>query len=277
MATFSLSTVLPAALLWATQAGAITFPATVEVDLIFPRNDTYAPSAMFPIVFAFQNAALVPSLDPEFDINIFDSTGNHSIADEPDIDLKWANFSGNDPMYVYTYVTGLNTTEGLASASHALLWGFGAGNCSDNDGGLKFGGGFQGGSVVFTIQSGAQQPNLVAGPASNSHCANISHLAFNLTGTLDVAIPAEHDGRNTCAVFSDVNPLVTGNPCAAEVNSATASSISAALTATACAVGRPGVSCNSTNAAAKGWNTGNTMYTAWLGGLVMAFVAMQCL
>src|SRR3978361_1099068 len=33
------------------------FPQTVEIDLIFPRNETYAPTAYFPIVFAIQNYA----------------------------------------------------------------------------------------------------------------------------------------------------------------------------------------------------------------------------
>jgi hypothetical protein len=62
MPFFSLVALLPVVLLWVVvQADPTTFPATVEVDLIFPRNDTYAPSALFPIVFAFQNAALAPS------------------------------------------------------------------------------------------------------------------------------------------------------------------------------------------------------------------------
>jgi hypothetical protein len=277
MAAFALSTVLPAALLWATQVGATTFPATVEVDLIFPRNDTYAPSAMFPIVFAFQNAALAPSLDPGFDLTLWDSTGNNTLADQPVLNLKATNFSGTDPTYVYTYVTGLNTTNGAASASHRLTWAFSAGNCSDKGGGLTFGGRFRDEAVVFTIQNGAQKPDLVAGMASSSSCASTSHFAFNLTGTLDVPVPAQYDGRNTCAVFSDVQPLVDGNPCAVQVSPATASSISAALTATACAAAHPVVSCKSTNAAAKGWKTGDTGYTAVLAGLMMAFVAMQSL
>ena len=41
-----------ALLCWAVQIGTATFPATVEVDLIFPQNETYAPTAIFPLVFA---------------------------------------------------------------------------------------------------------------------------------------------------------------------------------------------------------------------------------
>ena len=41
----------------------------VEVDLIFPRNETYAPTAYLPIIFAFQNSHLAPFLDPLIHIN----------------------------------------------------------------------------------------------------------------------------------------------------------------------------------------------------------------
>ena len=39
-------------------ADMIPFPATLEIDVVFPRNDTYAVVAPFPVVFAFQNAAV---------------------------------------------------------------------------------------------------------------------------------------------------------------------------------------------------------------------------
>lgn len=274
MAAFSLSTLLPAALLlWMTHAGANTFPATVEVDLIFPRNDTYAPSAIFPIVFAFQNAALVPSLDPGLDLLLWDSTGKELLPDQPYLNLQWNNFSGHDPTYVYTYVVGLNTSDGAAPASHALSWSLSSTNCSNDTGALVFGGGSSSTPVFFTIQSGAQKPDLVAGSAGSSSCADMSHFAFNLTGTLDVGFPAAHGGRNTCAVLSDA--LVVGDPCSARVNADTASSISAALTATACAATHPVISCNSTaNAAGKGWEA---EYMALLGGGLTAVVAMQFL
>lgn len=275
MAAFSLSTLLPAALLWVSHVGADTFPATVEVDLIFPRNDTYAPSAIFPIVFAFQNAALVPSLDPRLDLLLWDSTGKELLTDQPYLNLQSNNFSGHDPTYVYTYVVGLNTTDGAAPASHALSWSLSSTNCSNDTGALVFGGGSRSTPVFFTIQSGAQHPDLVAGSTGSFSCADTSHFAFNLTGTLDVGFPAAHDGRNICAVFSDAQPMVAGDPCSAQVNAETASSISAALTATACAATQPVISCNPTaNAAGKGWEA---EYVALSGGFLMAVVAMQFL
>ncbi|KAK3347847.1 hypothetical protein B0H65DRAFT_507845 [Neurospora tetraspora] len=268
-----MSAFLSAVLLWAMQVGAATFPATVEVDLIFPRNDTYAPSTLFPIVFAFQNAALASSLAPSFDLVLWDSTFNHTR--DPTLNLKWTNFT-TEPTFVYTYVSRLNTTADGAPTSYSLVWAFGAGNCSH--GGPQFlGGGFRDNSVTFTIQNGAQKPDLVTATANSALCTNASHFAFNLTGTLDVN-PAQYDGRNTCAVLSDVQPLVPGDPCAVHVDSATANSISAALTATACAAISPMVSCPSKqNAAADGWSAAKTGFPAMLGGFVAALAAMQLL
>ncbi|KAK3950984.1 hypothetical protein QBC32DRAFT_375165 [Pseudoneurospora amorphoporcata] len=31
------------------------YPTTIEFDVVFPRKDTYAPAAVFPIIFALQN------------------------------------------------------------------------------------------------------------------------------------------------------------------------------------------------------------------------------
>jgi hypothetical protein len=177
---------------------------------------------------------------------------------------------------VYTYVSRLNTTADGAPTSYSLSWAFGAGNCS-SQGPQFLGGGFRDNSVTFTVQNGAQQADLVAATANSALCTNASHFAFNLTGTLDVNT-AQYDGRNTCAVLSDVQPLVPGNSCAVHVDSTTASSISAALTATACAAVSPVVSCPiKQNGAAGGWNAANTGFPAVLGGFVAALVAMQSL
>jgi hypothetical protein len=109
-------------LLLVVQTDPTTFPATVEVDLIFPRNNTYAPSALVPFVFTFQNAALAPSLDPGFDLELWDLTSPYNAGYSPVLDLAATNFSGSDPKYVCTYVTN------LIASPYRLDWDFSAGN-----------------------------------------------------------------------------------------------------------------------------------------------------
>jgi hypothetical protein len=252
----------------AVPAFATTFPTTVEVDLIFPRNDTYGPTALFPFVFAFQNALLAPSLDPGFDIELREVMSPNSTGYGLAIDLSATNFSRSDPLYVYSSITN------LPAAAYRLAWSFGASNCSDQ-GTFTLGGGFRENSVEFTIQAGAQRPDLVSTATSTStECVNISHFAFNLTGTLNVPLQdqAQDDNRDTCAVLSDTQPLVPGNPCAVQVNNVTASSIEAALTATACAAVSPVVSCPKTNAASSGRDIGFAGWMVVWGGLGAALV-----
>ncbi|KAH8649336.1 hypothetical protein BX600DRAFT_369857, partial [Xylariales sp. PMI_506] len=272
---------LTAMLLGAHVVDAATFPATVEVDLIFPRNDTYAPTTLFPVVFAFQNAALVPSLDPGITLDLYNITDpNNTIATfaSPVLDLTQTNFSISDPTYVYTYIAGLDALTDDSAVSYHLVWSTSAGNCSSQGGALTFGGGWVDAGIVFTIQKGAQQPDLVSAMASStSSCNSTSHFAFNLTGTLDVTQTDKWDGHNTCAVFSDVQPQVAGNPCAVNVSDATASSISASITATACAAVSPVVSCPATKnmASARGVNMGDYSTAILSGVAVAAFIIMQ--
>ncbi|RYP29142.1 hypothetical protein DL766_005517 [Monosporascus sp. MC13-8B] len=47
-----------------------TLPADLQVDLIFPRNETYAPTQWFPIVFGVQNLDAVWPLDIRLDVYV---------------------------------------------------------------------------------------------------------------------------------------------------------------------------------------------------------------
>jgi hypothetical protein len=276
MPFLSLIALLPVVLQWMTvQASAPPFPATAEIDLVFPRNTTYSASTLFPFIFAFQNAPLAPSLDPGFVLQLWDittSNGLNTTSYSPSINVAYTNFSLADPTYVYSFLTDLKP------ANYRLVWAFGASNCSLDGGAVTYGGGFRDMGLQFTIQEGTQSivPDLVTA-TDNAGCGAISHFAFNLTGTLDIVLPAQHDNRNTCAVFAEDQPLVQGNPCAVQIGSAIASSISADMTASACKAVNPVIDCTTTskkNDAASGirrWDGGLTGM-AVLGGLMVAFL-----
>lgn len=254
-----------AAVTAAAAATAVTFPQTVEVDLVFPRNETYAPTAFFPIVFAFQNAALVPALDPALDLTLWQGLGHGDGVTLTPIDLTGTNFSGSDPLYVYTFASNLNTTSGAASTPYSLVWSFSAGNCSVVDGATTIGGGFVDASLRFTVAEGGSEADIAA--PTDADCAEMSHLAFNVTGVLDVEDPTEqYDGYSTCAVFSEATPTPAGNPCAATADAAVAASVTAALTSQACAAVSPVISCSSTSGASA---AAIRMYGAGVWALVM--------
>ena len=56
----------------------VQYPQTVEIDLVFPRNDTYPPFWPFPIIFAVRNAAAAWPFDFQliYEVQVFDKKEN---------------------------------------------------------------------------------------------------------------------------------------------------------------------------------------------------------
>lgn len=111
---------------WST---AQTFPAIAEVDLIFPRNDTYPPSAITPIVFAIQNSQLAAPLHLWFSWSLY-QLGRDNPVDSgllvPGQGDLFANFSSSDPFFAFVHARQLNHTESV----WGLEWSLFAVNCS---------------------------------------------------------------------------------------------------------------------------------------------------
>lgn len=264
------------ACLWClVEAEAVTFPATVEIDLIFPHNDTYAPSPLMPIVFAFQNSRLAAPLDPGLHYQIVDlRNASAGPVSSGILDLQWANFTSSDPYFAFDSASELGDVE----STWSLSWTLASGNCSGSpdDGTVKFSGRNQDNSVIFTTKNGSPKPDLVAA-TSDGTCAHTEGYSFNVTGVLDVPPGGKYDGRNSCAILSPVSPTL--KPCGAKVDAAAASSISAAITATACAGAHPVVSCPPNhNAAPRAMQFpagGAVWLAAILTGISFLFIATE--
>lgn len=101
-------------------------------------------------------------------------------------------------------------------ASKAIAWSLSTGNCSESsEDTVDISYSNQTAKVSFTTRNGMQPPDLGAASADN----------------------------NVCAAPSPTRP--TADPCGAAVNTAAAASISAAITANACAWQNPNVTCPS--------------------------------
>lgn len=279
MVALSRMVALPLALLcWTAQIGATTFPATVEIDLIFPQNDTYAPTTIFPLVFAWQNAALAPSLNPRIDVTLQLYNGSRSESNPksffPTFDFNQTLWNISEPTFVYHHMLNFTSGTGDGPVHVYLTWAMNAGNCSDH--GQTFGGDyFQGGAIEFTMAKGGKQPDLVAATSNRETCKNISHAAFNLTGTQHV-VPKLDRPYDTCAVFSNVQPRPEGDPCKVQVSPSAAASIAAAIKSQECAAPRPVIDGCSPSSAAAGWKQQVAGYSVF-GGLMAASVAIWSL
>lgn len=222
-----------------------SFPSTVEFDLVFPRNETYAPSPLFPFIFAVQNPQLAAALNPSIWFQTFRTDDYDSTITSYEIDLSAANFSESNPYFTYKGTKAFHKTEGI----WVIAWEAAAGNCSYGsgvDGAIGFSVSRPGRSITFTIQKGGRQPDMVAATKEDVCGMNSTSSArtFNLTDVIDLTKVdafsklsiqgSPFKGRDSCAVLSPSQPHPRANPCAVKVSSDMAVSISAKLTASAC-------------------------------------------
>ncbi|EDP47446.1 conserved hypothetical protein [Aspergillus fumigatus A1163] len=185
----------------------------VEVDLVFPRNETYSPAEWFRIVFAVldpQSAELL-NLRISYDIRKNNNRNNQTTLTH---DLHWANWSSSaDPYLTYQYVRTLNTT----------------GNC-DHDGGVfeHYYSWWQ----HFTIDDSAlKKVDLVAATANATCPGDRNAIAINVTDTTMHSPPGLNSaGRDTCVVTATTTASATRttpDPCRVAIDADAEASMAA--------------------------------------------------
>ncbi|KAB8067107.1 hypothetical protein BDV29DRAFT_186739 [Aspergillus leporis] len=220
-------------------AAIVTTARAVEVDLVFPRNETYSPAEWFPIVFAVQNpqSAELLNLRISYDIRKDNNRNNQTILTH---DLRWANWSSSaDPYLAYQYVRALNTTgnwsvtwelywqscdeEALANRDEKVL-------ASDHDGGVfeHYYSWWQ----HFTIDDSAlRKVDLVAATANATCPEDRNAVAINVTDTTMHSPPGLNSaGRDTCVVTANSTASATRttpDPCRVAIDADAEASMAA--------------------------------------------------
>ncbi|KAK4243340.1 hypothetical protein C7999DRAFT_18296, partial [Corynascus novoguineensis] len=199
---------------------------TVEIDLVFPQNDTYAPSPIIPVSFALQRSELSGYLQPRVGFSIF-PYGNFSedVADGFYY-MTWANFSSADPYIQYGYALESLDSEGI----WMLRWELDIAHCVAS-GDLNVTWNHLNGEVVFTTKEGAKKPDLTAATQRET-CSNDQGFAFEITETRDSGDSFENG--KPCAVLAETTPTAT--PCAVTIDAPAASSVSSSMTSRACRI-----------------------------------------
>ncbi|KAJ5922027.1 hypothetical protein N7516_009730 [Penicillium verrucosum] len=239
----------------------------LEVDLILPRNDTYPPSPIFPIIFAVQNPSLAKSFQPMITLQVEQVDGNFSTTDTFKL---WESSNDTSNTRFLTWGTSKFDFEG----NFRFTWDLSMDRCSldkETDE-VNFGRFSEFQSLYFTTKNGTSSADFVAATDDDT-CDKALAQAINYA---DVSkLPAtESTYGPSCLVEPTTLPKTT-NPCNAKINSSAAASMSAAMTSIACARDRPGVTCptpSSRNAASK---THLKMGGAWI--LATASLLTYCL
>ncbi|KAK4247703.1 hypothetical protein C7999DRAFT_41033 [Corynascus novoguineensis] len=263
--------------LWSLVGLFACFGATVnaanvlEIDLIFPRNDTYAPTdrsnnaSWFPIVFAIQNAELARHLKLSFDTHMW----NYSNMDTfgfADHDLTDANYT-NEPYFVYHHLK--IDTEGSYSLLSKVFWQ----KCNKTGDQVSIDRTSTNFGVDLTIKKGAQGVDLVATTAEKKTCSTKDGIAFNVTNETYEVPPSKnsyyrsHLLDGTCVVLATTSPTPTANPCKVKVGTAVVASMSASLHARLCKDLYPPADCPKDDAVQKLAVTGVASFVVALGAI----------
>ncbi|KAL1896818.1 hypothetical protein Sste5346_004451 [Sporothrix stenoceras] len=231
-----------------------TLPATVEIDLVFPRNgSSFRPGPKFPVVFAIQNAPAAASLDLFVEVLLLNSSRSllhleHLAALNASNSTNAASFAPNAPSTFYWHFA-TDKLQGTTPTDWTISWAILASNCSasadsdSDDNNPK-----DAGLIHITTTPNAAAPDLVAAAAAdaanNTLCSASSGNAvtYNVTAVQNVTRTQEtkhkhgkHDNDtdtrtvSSCAVMPVLRP--SPNPCAARLDAATASNIAAAVNA----------------------------------------------
>ncbi|KAF2711897.1 hypothetical protein K504DRAFT_489677 [Pleomassaria siparia CBS 279.74] len=206
----------------------------VEVDLVFPRNETYTPTPFFPVVFAVQNSELAPALNPRIVFTIMNWNDKRRTPLTQTYDLRWANFSSSDPYFEYSALSRFKV-----ESSWLLTWTVQWNGCTEDSlsrGRRPFTGNYSENSIFFTTRNSTQEVDLIAA-TNEKDCAGDTGVTMNVTSTLDVPVSIDWYGGETCAVVP--SPAPTSDPCRIKIDSAIASSISSSMTASWCRASLP--------------------------------------
>lgn len=215
----------------------------IEVDLLFPRNETYAPTEIMPITFGFQNPELTPLLGPSISFTLRDMNNvSRPLKDPFSFDLRWTNFSSSNGSTFYEYHPE-NQPELMMESTYMLTWSFNWWNCTEDTQSRRdsqnMHSNYSTSSVVFTTKSGAKDMDV---RSIGDKCPEKGQaFAFNVTRTHQTSSGANWDGGDTCGEMASALP--TPNPCRTKVSPAAASSISAGIARQRCEGNSPPADC----------------------------------
>ncbi|OQD65332.1 hypothetical protein PENPOL_c006G06466 [Penicillium polonicum] len=245
-----------------------------EVDVIFPRNGTFGPMTITPIVFAIQNPEAIDGIYPYISYGLWqaDLPPKNQTLDTHVVTSHLHNTTGPVSFIQSSIPTTLNTEN-----EWEFVWQMDYTNCSTLANGttsndrrglaekpeINLNSPWASRSIRFTTKKGANQPNLTALTASDK-CGDTSALAFNVTKSLRPQ--SGYYEEKKCAVLeSPASPT----PCKVSISPAAASSMSSSLTARYCLDPTPIISCPAKKGGAAINNDVSSRLKWWVASVLL--------
>lgn len=234
-----LSGFFAALLTFCTAAAVGLTPGVVNIDLVFPLNDTYTPQdGPLPIVFALSSRPFQPSLASTLQLHLsyvlLDiHNQSHSLA-SGDFDLgKLSSSSVDNPHFFFGYSDRLvgRASQFALQCTVSLVASF---TSTDNK---STGDNKQQSTVItnpnliynayFTTQTGSQAADVPSSASNKTTC--LPHASWSMAFDVNDYIQNKSD---TFAVLAPNSPSFGSRPCAVEVDAATAANITSGMATT---------------------------------------------
>ncbi|KAK4641518.1 hypothetical protein QC761_0074880 [Podospora bellae-mahoneyi] len=200
--------------------GAVAQAANVmEVNLVFPRNETYTTDQQMPVIFAIRNAHLGPLLKPTVRYLIYNNSDLGQSMPQHEHQFLNASWTDHEPYFVYTFLN--MTVEG----SYRVLWITSWAHCNGTGDRMRFISDDKTELLDFTIQKDTPATDLVALtlPGRGQACNASPGVTISITNDT-LAAPFPHNGN--CAVMDPVTPVdASSDPCQLSIDEATAERI----------------------------------------------------
>ncbi|PLB49725.1 hypothetical protein P170DRAFT_384932, partial [Aspergillus steynii IBT 23096] len=224
----------PASLLLVASFGVLIASEVVEVDFLFPRNETYAPAEWFPVVFAFPNAKPPQILKSSLSYRLWNTDNMTGLDPESfTYDLLWSNWSRHDTYFAYHIFHNKFATEGR----WRVTWNFAWESCEGDEIRFEDYGRFihnySAWGTSFTIKNSAQKVDLTSATTTNRTCPGDQAVAINATGQ---TMTSHYD--TSCGVVDSSNPAPMADRCRVKVDSTTVERMSADWKERLCRNGR---------------------------------------
>ena len=221
-------------------------PADVQIDLIFPRNETYAPTQHFPIVIGIKNLDAVWPMDSSLTVTI-QSISSWSDPDPPSWTWDSVGFlpdlvdaDGDAPDTSFFHFPAVNMTNGTTD-NYFIRWHYSIPyRCFDNATDPEDHDGARGWSSMYSIRSPreyyshalffstaprAQLPDIEATVNSCSEANANYSAAVRITEMKMTYDWGDEKGSRPCPVLEDIEPAKclfesSAKDLAADVNAA---------------------------------------------------------
>ncbi|CAG9998831.1 unnamed protein product [Clonostachys byssicola] len=202
-----------------TPATSTGVPNTFEIDVIYPRNETYNATDTFPVVVAIQRP-LVASQMGKFRFGTYimpysrgDNPGGIDVGDT----MNWirpynATVFTDDPFFVIENTDATRWREGVdydGRGLHALIWSMSWYPDLEECKQKKY---YVSGRIFFTIDDEGVNPNIL----------DAAECPF------EGSVVQVNNNTESCPAFT-VLGKGTGNPCAIKIDAAKATSISSQI------------------------------------------------